>query len=96
MTECELVSSRSRCVERDDFHQSGCSNACRLTNGWAISPITLARIDPSQLLETDVRHYDIKANWKIFVENYIDSLTICRISTPILLEYVRPCETSKA
>ena len=42
---------------------------------------------PSQLMETDVRHYEIKANWKIFVENYIDVYHLSHLHSETLNMY---------
>lgn len=42
---------------------------------------------PELLQETDVRHYDIKANWKIFVENYIDVYHLSHLHAETLNMY---------
>lgn len=42
---------------------------------------------PKLLQETDVRHYEVKANWKIFVENYIDVYHLSHLHAETLNMY---------
>ncbi len=42
---------------------------------------------PELLIETDVREYEVKANWKIFVENYIDVYHLSHLHSETLNMY---------
>ena len=42
---------------------------------------------PEELQESDVRQYEIKANWKIFVENYIDVYHLSHLHSETLNMY---------
>ncbi len=42
---------------------------------------------PCQLLETDERKYEVKANWKVFVENYIDVYHLSHLHSDTLNMY---------
>lgn len=50
-------------------------------------PQYLAPHQPELLQQTDVRHYDVKANWKIFVENYIDVYHLAHLHSETLNTY---------
>ncbi len=42
---------------------------------------------PSLLMETDLRTYDVQANWKVFVENYIDVYHLSHLHSETLNMY---------
>ena len=43
--------------------------------------------DPTRLMETDVRDYQVRANWKVFVENYIDVYHLSHLHSETLQMY---------
>lgn len=63
------------------------ANAMSFEDWLGDFPQYLGPHQPELLQETDVRHYEVKANWKIFIENYIDVYHLAHLHSETLNMY---------